>query len=469
MFSTRQGTTLAAGAAIAAMFLGFAGGGLSGFFGADEMMNMYNGWFPTLAELLSRDFRPVGTLVYRVLFGIWGLNPLPYRILCFILIAANLLLLYRMASRVARSREVGALACLLGAYHAHLADLYYTSSIVYDLFCFLFTFLAFVLYLDVRARGVWPGRGRTAAMLALYLCALGSKEMAVTLPGMIIAYELLCHPENRSAAGIRAWLGRGAWFLWVAVPLTAADVAWKMAGPYRMTANPAYRPTFTLHAFLEGWKPYLLDLFYGLIRFNDFRLIALWAGLLALALLLRRREMVFAWCLMLGVALPFIFLPQRGFFVMYMTLPGWYLYGASLLVALSDRLARGFAKSAPLLGVRRGQVALFVLVAVALVPLHAGRRPHGRAWVPEAYAQTRPLLRQLAARYPRMPHAARLLLVADPYPAGDYIVYFMFALTYRDKDIRLDRLKDRPVDAPRSAYYKVFDMDERYELMEVAR
>jgi hypothetical protein len=38
---------------------------------------------------------------------------------------------------------------------------------------------------------------------------------------------------------------------------------------------------------------------------------------------------------------------------------------------------------------------------------------------------TRPLLRQLAARYPRMQHAARILLVADPYPAGDCIIYFM--------------------------------------------
>jgi hypothetical protein len=75
-------------------------------------------------------------LVYRVLFGLFGLDPFPYRVVCFVLLLANLVLLYIFCKRLAASAEVAALACLLGAYHAHLADFYYASAASFDLLCF---------------------------------------------------------------------------------------------------------------------------------------------------------------------------------------------------------------------------------------------------------------------------------------------------------------------------------------------
>src|SRR5207247_3480443 len=129
------GSLRAAGAiaVIIGFFLVFAGDGLSAYFTPDDMMNLYDAWFrPLVAQ------RPAGVLFQRGIFAVFGLNPLPFRIACFLMLLANLLLLYAFCVRLSQSREVAALACLLGAYHAHLADLYYSTGTVYDLLCLCF-------------------------------------------------------------------------------------------------------------------------------------------------------------------------------------------------------------------------------------------------------------------------------------------------------------------------------------------
>src|SRR6185436_6356459 len=95
--------------------------------------------------------------------------------------------------RLSRSREAGAIACLLGAYHAHLNDLYYNSGTIYDLLCFTFFYLTLIYYFRIRDTGSYPGLGQLVTLLALYMAALDSKEMAVTLPVMVAVYELLFH------------------------------------------------------------------------------------------------------------------------------------------------------------------------------------------------------------------------------------------------------------------------------------
>src|SRR5438105_10862432 len=77
---------IAATLTIAVLFLIFAGDGLATYFTPDDMMNLYGAWFRPLAE----QDRPLGALVYRCVFAGFGLDPLPYRILCFALLSLNL-------------------------------------------------------------------------------------------------------------------------------------------------------------------------------------------------------------------------------------------------------------------------------------------------------------------------------------------------------------------------------------------
>src|ERR1035438_8115156 len=85
---------LLAALAIGGILLAFAGDGIGAYFTPDDMMNLYVSWSAPAVELLHSD-RPMGALVYRLLFACFGLHPLPYRLVCFSLLLANLALLYR--------------------------------------------------------------------------------------------------------------------------------------------------------------------------------------------------------------------------------------------------------------------------------------------------------------------------------------------------------------------------------------
>lgn len=438
---------LLAALVIGGIFVAFAGDGIGAYFTPDDMMNLYVSWSAAPVELLHSD-RPMGALVYRVMFACFGLDPMPYRLVCFALLLANLALLYRFCRILSGSREVAALACLLGAYHAHLADLYYSTGTIYDLLCCLFFLLAFNFYLRIRETA-YPSWRQTAGLLALYGCALASKEMAAMLPVYVVLYEWIFHREHwRRVWGIR--------FLWLAVPATAASAAWKAMGPHAMTANPAYAIHVSLHVFLTAWKACLSDLFYGAIAFSTLKLLLVWVVLAACAAVMRRREAWFAWCIVMLGVLPFVFIAPRGFFVMYLVLPGWYLFTASALV----RLARQFHPWAEAIAVRPEQLALFLVLALLLIPLHRSEKPVGKAWVAGAHRQVRAVLGQLAARYPTMPHGTKVLFLSDPYDADDWILTSMFRLQYRDRDLRVDRVKADAALADKEAEYAhVFELD----------
>jgi len=461
----RDRATIAATLVICATFA-FAADGLSAHFTPDDMMNLYGAWSTPTANLLQGD-RPLGALVYRGLFAMFGLNPLPYRVFCFSLMLANTALLFVFCLGLTRKREVGVLACLIGAYHAHLADLYYSTGTAYDLFCYLFTFLTLVLYMRIRESGRYPTWRQHAVLLVLYLCALGSKEMAVVLPLYVTIYEWLYHSDIRHPwPHLSKWLVHGAQFVLASILITALYVVLKLTGPHSMISNPAYAPHISLHVFMTRWKFYLTDLFYGTIAFNSLKAVMLWAMLIGLAVIARKRELIFACCVILIGALPFIFIAPRGLFVMYLTLPGWYLYAGAFIVMVRDWLLQSLPRWAAGFEVRPEQLLLFVIVAVLLVPLHHREKLIGNGWpiVAEAHVggQVRPVIEHLTLQHRSLPRGARVLFLSDPYPVDEWMLTFMFRLYYKDKEIRVDRAKVWPElaqPAVRAQYDRVFVLD----------
>jgi hypothetical protein len=509
----RNRAALVAALLICGCLFAFAGDGLGAYFTPDDMMNLYFAWS---APALQAD-RPVGALFYKGMFAVFGLHSLPYRLAAFALLLANLGLLYAFCVRLARSREAAALACLLAAYQAHLADLYYSTGTIYDLLCFFFLFSALVYYLKIRAGGsphaplpygrgsVGGGgdeRGRdpafqagttpegetalrsrdrkgavagveypaaslpswreTMALLALYALALGSKEMAATLPALILLYELIYHRGE----GWRRWR-----FALLCLPVAAACAALKTVGAHRMTANPAYAFDLSLHAFLAAWRHYLDLLVYGAFRVTTLNLALFFAAALALAWLARRREMLFGVGFAFIAMLPIVFVAERGLFAAYVALPGWYLYGGSALAACRDWAARGFPRAAAWLRVKPEQAALFLVVLAALVPLHRGAKPQAMGWVPEAHGMVRGALVPLLEARPALARGAKVLILSDPYPKDEWMLTFLFRLAYRDNELRVDRAKVWPLlaeEPERSKYQRLFAIDSQ-GLREVSR
>ena len=181
-------------------------------------------------------------------------------------------------------------------------------------------------------------------------------------------------------------------------------------------------------------------------------------ALLIVAFIARRRELIFAWVVILAGVLPVIFIEPRGMYAIYMTLPGWYLFAALSLVMLRDLLIRYLQIISSALQVEARQLALFLVVLLLLFPIHRNQK----VYVPAVLASNDParkVYEQLRANYPSMPPGASILFLSDPFDPSDYTLTFLFRLHYRDKEIRVDRVKflgAEPDAEAKKAYQHVF-------------
>ena len=211
-----------------AYFLHFALPALRAGFGEDEMMNLYSYWFPGVFRSIRANFcfwsisypeRPAGALYYLPLYHFFSLDPLPYRAVQISILAATIPILFYLGQLLSGSRAVAFLVALAMCYHAHMANLVFSGSFIYDVLCGFFYFAALTYYVRIREKGVALRPGQLAIFLALYVCALNSKEMAVSLPVMVFIYEALKCPR------LDDWK-QFAWSNWsVAIPALIAGLA----------------------------------------------------------------------------------------------------------------------------------------------------------------------------------------------------------------------------------------------------
>jgi hypothetical protein len=136
------------------------------------------------------------------------------------------------------------------------------------------------------------------------------------------------------------------------------------------------------------------------------------------------------------------------------------LFAASSLVLLRDWLERRFPRWAEWFAVQPGQLAVFMIVAALLIPLHWREKPLGNTWVPETHTQVRELLGELQRQHAPMPRGAKVLFLNDPYPIDEWLMTFVFRLYYHDKTIQVDRVKPWPKLAEEQARYdRVYVLD----------
>ena len=190
---------------IAAFFWAFQGRALKAHFGADELMNMYGYWQPPLWKVLlanlsfwSNFVRPMAAVYYLPLFHLFKLDPVAYTWVRIGLLGLNTVLFYKLALQISRSWWVSALASFPVAYQANLGNLSFDGAFIYDTLCATFYFAALLYYIRRRKRGTHLTAGQGCVFLALYICALDSKEMAVSLPVVVLAYELLFQKPRKA-------------------------------------------------------------------------------------------------------------------------------------------------------------------------------------------------------------------------------------------------------------------------------
>jgi len=428
---------------IAVYFLAMAGQGLSAGFTTDDLVNLaaYSNESPAalLKAVLfyfSPSYRPLGGLFfYRPLFALAGFHPLPYRAFCFAFLAMNLVLLNLAIRWITASSEIAALSTLIGAFHPRLVDLYWNNGAVYDILCFTFYFGAMAYYARARRSGPLLDLRRTAVLLALYVGALDAKEMAVTLPVLLILYELIYFPP--AGFNVRK-IGK-----WAVTNCRPAAIAGVMTMPYiwgKMLAQSpfaqlsTYHLEITLSQFLTAYGAYLDAFFFRDHLFGEMQTAILLAAMLVVALLMRSRDLAFAWSILLFSFLPIAFIPVRAAYVLYIPLVGWSFYAAALLVSLREAVVSS-GKSIGHAQMRK--VAFFLLVLVLLLRAYRIQRLRMYGELTLAQPVIRSVLGELDRLHASLPRGARLLVVNDPLP-HPYELLLLLRLYFHDPTLELD-------------------------------
>jgi len=290
--------------AMALLFLTANRGAYKGYFNDDDLDNLVqtrSAELPHFArslvspELSSFNFRPMGHLYYKIL-GTWaGLRYQPYVGVLHLIHLLNVWLVWLLLRRLGAGLLPASAGCLLFAFHMACFDGYWKPMFVFDVACATWVLICLLLYL----RGNW--------LLALipYWLAYKTKEPAIALPAVLLAYEYI--------------LGERRWRRVVPFALIAASFTLQALVGNRGTNND-YTLRFTLPAL---WKTF---------SFYSSKILLLpYAGvlLLPLAWLIKDRRVRFGLlCIVLFLG-PMWFLPGRMFAV-YLYVP---LIGAAVAMA----------------------------------------------------------------------------------------------------------------------------------------
>jgi len=436
-------------AVVISIWIWFTRDGLASYFSGDDLMNIYLAWQKPLLRLagenllfFSPGYRPFGNLVYRLLFEMAGFHPLPFRIACFALLFLNLYLAYRTAAAIG-GIETAVLTVLFSCYNAG-ADLYHDTGIIYDILCFTFYFAALGLYVAARGRKQYLGNAQLAGFLILYIFALDSKEMAVTLPFVIIAYELLLGEPAVGALGepaagslIRRWLPSA-----VSVLMTVPYVVGKLSHSSPLIGNESYRLHISPGNYIAGLTHYfdlLSSIHPGTLRAPICMLVIFLAA--AIALITRDRRLMFGLAFILITPLPIVFVALRGAYVMYIPMFGMALYLAVAIVKLRDALVGP-----------RLQFASFAVCAAVVIAFHAAR-----PWQPYANPFIHSTVSQLSEIQPRVPNGSKVLFVDDPFDKDDpWVLMFICRLHYGLPELQVDRAKLMAAKPDRNSYDLIF-------------
>jgi hypothetical protein len=433
-------------------FLVFAGPGIHVYFSGDDMMNLYGAWSPPFTHLLkgnllffSTENRPLGSLWYRAIFAVAGFDPMPFRAVALAILLGNIWLTYCVARRISESREIAAVTALLASFNARMANLYFDSGAIYDVLCYAFYVGALLWHL----RG-----GHIAGLAVLYICALNSKEMAVTLPAALLFYEVLYRKRPRWRAVVVTGI------------LTLVYLAGKSLGSDTLLKNPAYQPVLALEHVMSNARLYMDDLFYRYGWFTNARVLLLWLGMAAVALVSRSKTLLFSWLFLTTSILPVIFIAPRAGSAIYVCLFGWALYAATAVVLATKPLGR-------LLSPRAKATAVFLGLAALIFPYHRFEGGFTSKTAAEGGEELRPVVADLHRLRPAFEPGASMLFLNDPIRADVHDLTFLVRLSYGDDTLVVHRVKMmQPPPRPEkwAEYDYVFDYaDGRFREVEVPR
>jgi len=164
------------------------------FFQTPSLRLFLNLCHSDIAQLVWREarqeLRPFFDLYYTMGYRVWGLNPLGYHLSGILLHILNAIIVFRIADELAPGKpwRAGFAGLLFAVQPIHAYTLSLILFLVADVFPTFLYLVSFWCFMRFRAT-------RLARYLAFSAVAFGvclmCKEIAVTLPAMLVSYDLL--------------------------------------------------------------------------------------------------------------------------------------------------------------------------------------------------------------------------------------------------------------------------------------
>ena len=297
----------------------------------------------------SARFRPVGWFSYWVLWRLFDLAPMPYHVIAWTTHCLNVAWVYVLLRRMLQSDYSAAFGSLLFTFQAAYWDIYWSFGTIFELLAAFFFFLGVWIYLR------WPDSPRTIFLAALiYVLAIKSKEMAITLPAIWLVYELVVegigkqstsYPLAEAARGGLSRLRRlairfsvpaaiGLWFTYLKTSTLAGMIT---SAPY--TPDFPYYMSLAPRDIANGYGWYLDALGNSHLGWVGWAAIAaLCAGLF---LVLRERLPLFFLSYIFIALLPVIVFPNHRFaffwYIPFFGVSGLAAWGVRRIIDLAPR------------------------------------------------------------------------------------------------------------------------------------
>jgi hypothetical protein len=393
------------------------------FFFADDWDWLYRATQPlrgqfTLLPAYAYNDRPLGAMAYRLLYVMFGLNPVPFHRTLLALHLVNTTLVLILARRLLQSWWLAAATALAyGGWSAANEAVSWMGEIFEVLACTL-VLLTMLTFSSRR----WPVR---ALSVVCFYLALRTRESPIVTPAVLLVIVLVFFPRNQ-------WFAEAHRTLWPHAVLALVFVAMyvPLLGQHqeKVQAGNPYHMEFTPRVFFDGLYYYVSTMFYGR-PWPVGRLIR-WAAVTALVCAGLMRQSRATLVGLAGFVLylaPVVFLPHQRQ-ALYLYIPA--VFFALAIAGGAEALARGREAVA---------VALMLLCVIALP--HRAKMSARADWMLAHTSRAKADIDAFRARVPTLREGARIALIGFPQ---DYHVFQTLGCSVLKVYYRVDQVSCEP-------------------------
>ncbi|MBN2546302.1 MAG: tetratricopeptide repeat protein, partial [Spirochaetes bacterium] len=152
------------------------------------------------SDNIEASYRPISTFSYYLNYAVWKLNPAGYRLFNLFFHILNVVLLYFLMNMIMKNRVNAFVVSLFFLSHPVLTETMNSVTYNEDIFALFFMLLTFITYIKMNLgdRALFKKVLLIIINYLFYFLGLLSKEMVISLPVIILVYDVLLEDKKKA-------------------------------------------------------------------------------------------------------------------------------------------------------------------------------------------------------------------------------------------------------------------------------